>query len=39
VFGEVGGGALVFALEEGELSVPLDRLRAVHDSGLAAHLS
>jgi phosphoribosylformylglycinamidine synthase len=39
VFGEVGGGALVFALDEGELAVPLDRLRAAHDSGLAVHLS
>jgi phosphoribosylformylglycinamidine synthase len=39
VFGEVGGDALVFALDEGELAVPLDRLRSAHDSGLAVHLS
>jgi phosphoribosylformylglycinamidine synthase II len=35
VFGEVGGEALVFAHDGGELTVTLDQLRAAHDGRLA----
>jgi phosphoribosylformylglycinamidine synthase len=35
VFGEVGGDALVFALDGGDLVLGMDQLRAAHESGLA----